>query len=121
MLLFVRLLAVSIISVCGLCLININIAKGWIRFWRKGQRAYIGGAISAVCAILLLVAAPRCALPWIPITVGFISIVKAVVIVACGPKKFLGMLDSLMEMKVLFLRLFMLMAIAIGFLLLYSV
>lgn len=121
MLLFVRIMAIFMIAMSAVYIINLNIAKRCIAFWKEGKRPYTGAAVSAICGVLLLVAAPQCALPWIPITVGFISLLKAVVIFAVGPAKLMTRMNSLMGMKTLFLRLLLLIALGLGVLLLYSV
>ena len=100
-------------------ILNPNIIKPYMAFWKTGKRLYIGGLLSLLIGTFLLLAASQCRVSWFVALFGILGLVKGIVLSLVGQEKAVSMLDWWGERPVTFLRVHALFAIAIGALLIY--
>jgi hypothetical protein len=86
-----------------------NFFKTLLAFFVKGNRIYLAGVIRLVIGALFLVAANRCAHPYIIMLLGILIIISAVLIFALKPevtKKFINFWLSKNDFMIRFTGLF---------------
>jgi uncharacterized protein YjeT (DUF2065 family) len=120
MILLIKLLGIVILVLGVIYLINPDTMKQYAAFWTKGKRMYSGAALSTLIGIMLLLAATQCAVSWVIALFGIITIVKGIVLFVLGPEKAKTRLNRLVEKPVAVLRVFAILAIVIGALLIYA-
>lgn len=119
MVILVKLLGI-VIAVFGVVyLLNPNIIKPYITFWKRGKRLYMGGTLSLLIGIILLLAAPQCRISWFISAFGILALVKGVVLLLIKQEKAMSMINWWAERPVGFLRGHALFAFAVGALLIY--
>jgi len=121
MLILIKLLGVIIMAFGIIYLVNPDVMRKYITFWAKGRRIYIGGALSVLISIILLLAASRCKLVWFVILVGLTSLAKGIILLMSGPKKWVSTINWWAGRSSGALRFLGLLVLAIGVALLYSV
>ena len=116
----VKLVGIAIVAMVVAFITKPNILKKYIDFWSKEERVYPGAVIAVAIGVLLLFAAPACTLNLIVVLVGLMSIVKGVLLFVVGPKKIIKQFNSLAKLPPKTLRLWLLISLAIGVLLIYA-
>jgi cell division protein FtsW (lipid II flippase) len=64
-----------------------------IEFFKQGKRMYLAAAIRLVLAVIFLLAARECYLPWVIGLLGMVFLASSLVIFAAGPEKLRPMMD----------------------------
>jgi len=120
MVILVKLLGI-IIAVFGVIyLLNPNMMKPYVAFWKKGKRLYMGAALSLLIGIILLLAASQCAVSWFVAAFGILGFIKGIVLFVLRQEKMISMINWWAERPVAFLRVHALIALVVGALLIYS-
>ncbi len=120
MIMLVKLLGIVIVILTVTFIVKPEIMKQYMAFWKDKKKLYMGGGISILLGILLLLAAPQCTLPLVVTIVGIWAVVKGILIFALGPQKMISWMDTLSGKPVGILRLLVSISLAIGILLIYS-
>ncbi|MFC1666295.1 hypothetical protein ACFL0P_00295 [Candidatus Omnitrophota bacterium] len=94
--------------------------KRFIAFWKQGKRLYIGAILNILFGVIFLLAASRCRVVGVVLTMGVLSLAKGVVILMFGLEKMKTRLNWWDKRSSLVLRLVGLLTITIGTLLIYS-
>jgi len=85
-------------------------------FMKEGKRIYGAGVLRCVVGLVLLLAAPRSAIPVAAIAVGVMFLLSGIIIFSCDLEKLKGFLAHYSEMPVLILRLLGLVVVSFGIL-----
>ena len=101
--------------------INPKIAKSLMAYFQKGNRIYLAGAIRILFGVVLLLAAPDCRLILVIYALGLLIAIAGCLIFIIKPEKIKAMLNKMSAKPDSFVRMLMIMAIAVGALILYSV
>ncbi|MBU4313109.1 MAG: hypothetical protein KJ706_10405 [Candidatus Omnitrophica bacterium] len=94
--------------------------KDYVAFWKQGKRLLVGGIVNILLGILFLKVASQCRIPGVITAMGIISLIKGIALVIRGPEKAKAMLDYWANKSPKAMRLFAILAIAIGLLMLRS-
>ena len=121
MLILVRLFGIVIVGMGVTFLLGPKLYRQYMAFWEQGRRLYVGGILSILIGVILLLAASGCRLVGFILTLGILCLVKGIILLTLGREKMKSMLRWWQERPLLVLRLIALIAIAFGALLLYSV
>lgn len=116
----VRLFGIVIVVLGMVFLLNPKAMKEYISFWTKGKRIYGGGILSLLVSIIFLLAASQCRLAWFVVMLGILALIKGVVLLGLGPERLRFRFTWWQERSDIFLRLYSLLPIIIGILLIYS-
>lgn len=119
MVMLVKFLGTIIVVFGVVYLLNPNIIKPYIAFWKRGKRLYMGGALSLLIGIILLLAAPQCRINWFIAAFGILALIKGVALLVIKQEKAVSMINWWAERPVGFLRGHALFALAVGALLIY--
>lgn len=119
MVILVKFLGIVIIVFGVVYLLNPNIIKAYMAFWKKAKRIYIGGVLSLLIGIIFLLAASQCAVRWFVTLFGILAIIKGVVLFVLSQEKAISMLNWWSERPIAFLRGHALFALVIGALLIF--
>lgn len=120
MVILVKLFGLIIVVLGVIFMIRPDAMKKYIAFWVKGKRLYAGGILSILIGIIALLAASQCKLVWFVVLIGILALIKGVLLFALGPEKWISKLNWWTTRSPAFLRLYSLMPITIGILLIYS-
>jgi len=121
MVMLVKLLGIIIVIFGVSYLVNPNIIKPYMAFWRKGKRLYLGGALSLLIGIVLLLAASQCRWRGFIVAFGILSVAKGIWLLVISQEKAISILDWWAKRPITFLRVHAIFAVALGVLLIYSV
>ena len=120
MILLIKLLGIAILVLGVTYLLSPDTMKQYAAFWTRGKRMHTGAALSTLIGIILLLAASQCAVSWIIALFGIMSIIKGIVLFVLGPEKAKARLTRWAEKPIAVLRMFAVLAIIIGALLIYA-
>ena len=97
-----------------------NLVRSFIGFAKVGKRAYIGGVIRIAIGIFLLFAIPHVSIPAIVGTIGALALIAGLTILFVGMQRVHALLDWLYALPDQKLRLFPLIGVLFGVLLIYG-
>lgn len=120
MLILVRLFGIVTVVFGLIYLVRPHALKPYLAFWTKGRRVYIGGVLSILIGIIMLLAASRCRLAWFVVLIGICALIKGIPLLAFKRGKLTSYINWWVTRSLTFLRLVALITIAIGALLIYS-
>ncbi len=116
----VLVIGALVVSESVLILIKPAVYRKLLKFFSYGRMLYIPAAIAIVVGVLFLIYARDCRQPWMIIVFGLIAAVKGLVIFLSKPKTFKDLLNWLGERSDTTLRLFGILALAVGVLIVYG-
>ncbi len=121
MVILVRLLGIAVTVLGIVFLLDIKKMKKYMDFWTKGKDPHIRAGVSSVAfSVLLLLAASQCKSPLIIIFMAIWGLVKGIVIIVRGPKGLKSMAGWIEKKPANALRLFAILALAVGILIVSS-
>jgi uncharacterized protein YjeT (DUF2065 family) len=116
----VLIIGALVVSESALILIKPGVYRKLIKFFSYGRMLYIPAAIAIVAGILFLIYARDCRQPWMIIVFGLIAAVKGLAIFLSKPQSLKETLTWLSERSDTTLRLFGILALAVGVLIVYG-
>ncbi|MCP4652408.1 MAG: hypothetical protein GY858_03355 [Candidatus Omnitrophica bacterium] len=117
----IKLIGILTVAIGAIYLVKPTIMKNVLNFWMKGKRIYLGGLISLVIGVVFLVASSRCTMQWFIFLMGLLSLAKGVAIFIMGPKKFAPLCEKLLQSPIGMLRVFAVIALIFGVLVIFSI
>ena len=115
----VRIIAIVFILLGVLYLAKPELVKRILEFFKQGKRIYIVGVIRLILAVVFLLAAQQCNVPWAIGVFGILLLVSGVMIFIIGDQKLKAWLQWWQKQSLLLLRVLSLLAIAFGLLIIY--
>ena len=116
----VKIVGIVIVFLAALLLIKPDIMKQMLAFFKQGKRIYIAGLVRSVLAVIFLLAARECHIPWVIIILGILFLISGLSIFVIGPVKLKPMLDWFQNKSAIFLRAMAVIILAIGAVIIYS-
>lgn len=116
----VWIIGALIVAEAGVLLVKPDLYRKFIKLFGRGMLSYIPAAIAIVVGVVFLIFARDCHIPWVIIVVGLIAAVKGISIFAVKLETLKGVVNWLSERSDVTLRLFGLLALAFGALILYA-
>jgi len=120
MVILVRLLGIIIVIFGVIYLFKPNIIKPYVDFWKKGRRLCVGGILSLLMGVVLLLAASQCKVGWLVSVFGILGLIKGMVLLVLKREKAISVITWLAERPPVSLRVYAFFAILVGTLLIYS-
>jgi uncharacterized protein YjeT (DUF2065 family) len=113
---------VGIVLICMglLLLLRPGAARTLTGFFVKDSRLYISGGVRLAVAVLFLLAATKCAHPWIIGIFGVVFLLGGMVIFLAGPAKLRPMLTWLMARSLVWSRIIGIIVMALGGIIVYA-
>ena len=121
MLIIARLIALLMLAAGVIFLANPKAMKSYVDFWLQGSRMRKGGVVNLIIGIVLLIAAPQCNVPIVITLMGIVSLIKGVALFTFGLEKAKAMAVKWRDKPQGRVRLFALLPIGLGLLLLWSI
>ena len=115
----VRIIAIVFILLGILYLAKPELVKRILEFFKQGKRIYIAGVIRLILAVVFLLAAQQCKVPWAIGVFGILLLVSGVMIFIIGAQKLKSWLEWWQKQSLLLLRALSLVTIAFGLLIIY--
>lgn len=116
----VLIIGALVIAEAAVILVKPDLYRKFIKLFGRGMLLYIPAAIAIVVGVVFLVFARDCHIPWVIIVIGLIAAVKGISIFAVKLETLKGVVNWLSERSDITLRLFGLLALAFGALILYA-
>ncbi len=116
---------VKIIGTCFVCigfgyLLRPEILRGIMAFFRKGVRLYLAAFVRFALAVVFLLAASKCEMPWVITAFAVLFLISGLLIVALGLKRVKGILDWYLEQPIFLLRILAVITMAVGLIIVYA-
>lgn len=121
MLILAKLVAILIIVVGIIYLVSPKVMRQVMAYYEQGKRIYTGGVIRLLFSVILLLVASQCRLVGIVIVFGILFLIGGILVFALGLDKLKSILRWYTEKSDIVLRLFAVLAVIIGALLLFSI
>jgi len=118
--LLVKIIGLFVTAMGIIALLNPNIIKIMMAFWKEGKRLYVAGVIRICVGVLFLYCSPMAMRPNIIFILGILAILGGLFIIIRGPKKMKLILENLSKKPVNFLRWLSLIILAFGALIIFS-
>lgn len=116
----VKLVGILVVVMGAIYFVKPDVVKKVMHFWMKDNRLYLAGVLNVLVGIIFLLSASVCLIPWIVVIFGVLSLIKGILAFALGPKKVASFADQIVKKPVKTLRVFAVIALAIGVLLIYA-
>jgi hypothetical protein len=120
MVIFVKLFGILMAALGVIFLISPGVVKSYIAFWPKGKRIYFGAALSLLIGIIFLLAASQCRWSLFVIIIGIWALIKGLLLFILGQKRIVSWLNWWTARPMIVLRIYALIALVLGALLIYS-
>jgi len=118
--LVVKILGVVIACIGLLYLLKPLLPGQLLEFFKKGKRLYLVAVIRFALAVVFLLAARECRVPWLVIVFGVLLLISGALVLIIGPDRLRPMMNWFQKQSTVFVRLMGLVAIAMGAILLYA-
>lgn len=116
----VKIVGVIITAMGIAILLNPKTAKRMMAFWCKGKNIYAGGLIRVLLGVIFLSYAPRARLPQVLFTLGVLALLGGLFIFILGLEKTKAIIGRWDKKPEPLLRLFSLLILVFGALIVYS-
>lgn len=116
----VKLLGIAILALGIIFILKPEQMKKWLRFWIAENHLYMGGLLNILIGIILVIAAPRCDLPWVIAIFSVLSFTKGVAIFILGRQKMTVFAEKYAKKPVKALRRYTVLALVFGVLLIWA-
>ncbi|MFC1708572.1 hypothetical protein ACFL2J_00735 [Candidatus Omnitrophota bacterium] len=117
----VKLMGIIVMVFGVVYFVKPNLMKKMASFFAKDKWIYVGGILSFIIGIVFLRAASQCAISWLVILLGLLAILKGVLVFVLGQQKIKSLLDKLNKKTLKTLRIYALVKITVGVILIYAV
>jgi uncharacterized protein YjeT (DUF2065 family) len=114
--LVIQIIGIVFVLVAIVYFLKPNSLRSIMEFFKQGKRIYIAGLIRLVLAIVFLLAARQCGLPWVIV----LFLISGILIFLLGPEKCKAVIDWYQKQSLLLLRIIALIMLAIGAVIIYS-
>jgi hypothetical protein len=104
-----------------LFLIKPDAAKSVMRFFIQNNRVYIAAVVRTIIAIIFLIAARQCRIPWIVISLGVLLLISGIIGFAVKSSSQKAMLNWWLSRPAITIRLLSIIPLIIGAILVYAV
>jgi uncharacterized protein YjeT (DUF2065 family) len=118
--LVIQIIGIVFVLVAIVYFLKPDALKGIMEFFKQGKRIYLAGLIRLALAIVFLLAARQCGLPWVIVVFGILFLISGILIFLLGPEKCKAVIDWYQKQSLLLLRIIALVMLAIGAVIIYS-
>jgi hypothetical protein len=116
----IKCIGIVICILAIVCLLKPDIAKSLLVFIKKGSRVYFAGLLRSAVAVVFFLGAEQCRHFWIIFAFGVAFLLSAILIFVLGPQKMRPLFDWMVGQSNLVFRLFAIIVIALGLIILLS-
>ena len=116
----VKIIGILFVLIGIVYLLKPDTLKHLIGFLKKGKRIYFVGVIRIILAVIFLLAANQCKKAWIVIVFGILFMLSAVLVFMLSSEKLKAITAWYEKQSFLVLRVFALIAVVAGTIIIYS-
>ncbi len=116
----VKIVGIVVVFIGIVYLLKPGVLKSFIGFFKKGKRIYFVALIRFVLAVIFLLAANQCKIPWVIIVFGILFMISGLLIFILRAERLKSILDWWQRQSSLLLRFMGLIALAVGAAIIYS-
>ena len=116
----IRAIGLFIVMAGILYFLKPEIMTWFLGFFKKGNRLYFAGLLRFVLAVVFLLAARECKIPWVITTFGILFIISGLIIFVAGPKRIGPILEWWQEQSLVMFRILSVIVFAIGVIVIFS-
>ena len=116
----VKVIGIVFIFFALLYLLKPDVMRRLMEFFKKGKRIYFAGLVRFALAVVFLLAANDCKMPWVIIVFGILFIIGGLLIFLLGPEKVRSMIAWWQKQSLLLLRVLAIVTLAVGAIIVYA-
>ena len=116
----VKIIGIVLVFMTSVYFLKPDIMKRLMEFFKQGKRIYFAGLIRFALAIVFLLAAGDCKMPWVIIVFGILFIISGLLIFILGLEKVKSYISWWQKQSVVLLRVIALIGLAFGAIIIYS-
>ena len=117
---YIKIVGIFFIACSVLYFARPDILKHLLEFFSKGNRVYLAGLIRFLLAVLFLVSARDCRIPWAMVAFGVLFLIGGVLVFVLGPKRLAPMFDWWLGRPTWLIRILGIVALAFGGIIVYA-
>ena len=121
MVLVAQFIGITIIFIGGIIMVQPETLQKVLAFWNVGYRLYLAAVLRFIFGVIFIGASSEGRSPIILLTLGIVFILSAVIFVVIRLDQWKRLISQFLEKPVLFFRLWSLVALLIGSLIVYAV
>ena len=110
----IRLIGVTCIAAGIIYMLRPDLPKRLMAFAAKGRRIYLAGILRFAMAVVFLIGAEKCRYKWLIVACGIGFLISGLLVFMLGPKRLNPMLAWFTKQPNLIIRIFAVIALAIG-------
>jgi len=114
-------IGIVFIAIAILFLLKPVVMNRLMEFFKKGKRIYFAGLVRLVLAVIFLLGARECKQFWMIFAFGILFLISGLLIFMLGPNKLKSIIDWYQRQPVLLHRVFAVIVLAMGVVIIYSV
>ena len=116
----IKIIGIAFILLAIVYLLKPDVMKWLMEFFKKGKRIYLVGLIRFVLAVIFLLAANQCKIPWLIIAFGILFMLSGLLVFTLGSERLKSILDWWQRQSFLLLRVMSIIALAFGAVIIYA-
>jgi len=116
----IKIIGIIIFSIAIVFLVKPQVTRYLMEFFKKGNRIYLVGLLRFALAVIFLLGARGCGIPWVIALFGILFMVSGILVFMLGPAKIGRMIDWYQRRPLLLSRLLAVLILAIGAIIIYS-
>jgi hypothetical protein len=118
--LVIKIIGIVIIAMAVVYILKPGVMSRIMNFFKKGNRLYVAAPIRLGLAVVFLVGARECKLPWIIFAFGILLLLSGILVLVLGPKKLIPIIDWGQKQSAVVLRAMALIVLALGIVIIIS-
>ncbi|UCG56401.1 MAG: hypothetical protein JSU70_16255 [Phycisphaerales bacterium] len=118
--LVIKILGVAFVCLGLVVLLKPAVFRPLLQFFRKGKRIYLAALTRFALAIVFLLAARECDMPWVIGCFGVLFLLAGLLTFALGPKRTTPMIDWFLKQSALVVRSIAVLILIIGAVIIYA-
>ena len=115
----IKIIGIIFVAVGIVYLLKPDVMKWLMGFFKKGKRIYFAGLIRFVLAVIFLLAANQCKIPWVIIGFGILFMISGLLVFTLGSDRIKSILDWWQKQSPSLLRVMSIIALAVGTVIIY--
>jgi len=116
----IKILGIIFVFIAIVYLLKPEAMNRMMDFFKQGKRIYFAGLIRFVLAVVFLLGARECDIPWVIATLGIVFLISGLLIFMLRLEKLKSILEWYQEQSLLLLRVIASIALLVGAIVIYS-
>ena len=116
----IKIIGIIIVCIGIVFLVKPQVTRYLMGFFKKGSRIYLAGLVRFALAIIFLLGARGCGIPWVIALFGILFMVSGILVFMLGPARLGPLIDWFQKQSLLLVRAMAVLMLAVGAVIIYA-